>query len=73
MLEANPGSTTHSCVWCCQLPHAEATATLIVLVAAVALITWKIVLRVVGMLCFIAALAGIASGSDPLTGAFVAF
>jgi hypothetical protein len=50
-------------------------ATLIVLVAAVALITWKIgsiVLRVVGVLCFIAALAGIASGSDPLTGVFVA-
>jgi len=40
------------------------------------LITWKIgsiVLRVVGVLCFAAALAGIASGSDPLTGAFVAF
>jgi hypothetical protein len=51
-------------------------ATLIVLIAAVALITWKIgsvVLRIVGVLCFIAALAGIASGSDPLTGAFVAF
>ena len=30
-------------------------------------------LRIVGVLCFIAALAGIASGSDPITGAFVAF
>ena len=40
------------------------------------MITWKIgsiVLRVVGVLCFAAGLAGIASGSDPLTGAFVAF